>query len=79
MGVSDIGGDDYLREAELLNDPGPRGPASKTSDKGRAVDIWKIFCKYWELKRVHSVVVKAPVMGEIQVEKFSVSVFLCST
>ncbi|RAO68502.1 uncharacterized protein BHQ10_004514 [Talaromyces amestolkiae] len=36
--VCDVGGEDGWREAELLNDPGPRGPASKTSNKGKAVE-----------------------------------------
>lgn len=41
--VCDVGGDDHCREAELLNEPGPPGPASKTSCKWRAVeDIFQI-------------------------------------
>jgi hypothetical protein len=36
--VCDVGGEDHWREAELLNDPGPRGPASKTSNKGKAFE-----------------------------------------
>jgi hypothetical protein len=36
--VCDGGGEDRCREAELLNDPGPCGPASKTSNKGKAVE-----------------------------------------
>lgn len=36
--VCDVGGEDRWRETELLNDPGPSGPASKTSNKGRAIE-----------------------------------------
>lgn len=31
------------REVSLLNDPGPQGPASKTSKKGQAAeDVWRL-------------------------------------
>jgi 3-hydroxybutyrate dehydrogenase len=36
--VCDVGGEDRWRETNLLNDPGPSGPASKTSNKGRAIE-----------------------------------------
>lgn len=35
--VCDDGGEDRWREAELLNDSGPLGQASKTSSKGKSV------------------------------------------